>query len=152
MKQVAVIVASFILLLAAAVIGFYWWIFHPRVEKTSGPVTREVALRYLSPDWLPASAYDIQYYSWFLEVSPGFEEWIRFEASLRDSHALAHRLLGKTWLEPVSHPPLPDDTDRPAWFDPNHISEGIAGGKGYDGEPQVWIDEKRGIFYYHLSD
>ena len=152
MKRIAGIVASFILLLAAAAIGFCWWIFHARVERTSGPVTREVALRCLDPDLLPASAHAIQYYCWFLEVSPGFEDWIRFEASSEDCHALARRLLGTTRFEPVIHPPLPNDSDRPAWFDPNPISEGITGGKGYDGEPQVWIDEKRRIFYYHLSD
>ena len=39
-----------------------------------------------------------------------------------------------------------------AWFNNDHITRGLAGGKGYEGEPRIWIDNDRGIFYYFLTD
>lgn len=39
-----------------------------------------------------------------------------------------------------------------AWFNNDHITRGLARGKGYEGEPRIWIDNDRGIFYYFLTD
>ena len=133
----ALAIAFSILVLCAGVAWFGWFISHPRMQKTTEPVTREMALKYLGPKFLPASAHNIHYYRWYLETSPGFEDYIRFEAPVRDCHTLAQTLLGETRFESAIHPSLPRDPDLPDWFDPNHIAKGVVGGKGYDGQPQI---------------
>jgi len=122
------------------------------ISETSQPVTREEALKHLKPSSLPASARDIQYYLMFMQVTPGFTQCVRFEAPVDDCKTLAHDLLGLALLVPVSHPSRPRSSDVPAWFEPNNITKGIMGGKGYDGQPKIWIDEERGIYYFYLTD
>ena len=167
------IITVVILLLGAAVLGLGWWGLHPQIDETSGPVTREAAIKILSSELLPVSAYDIEYHCEHVEVSPTFEICVRFRAPLRDCMMVAHKMVAGIGSEPVrvpmspklavkllpsdpfdavSHPKLPNNPDLPHWFDPNHIEKGVMAGKGYEGEPQIWIDEERGIFYYYLTD
>jgi len=166
-------VGAVVLITGAAVTGLGLWALHPHIDKTSGPVTREVAIRVLSAKLLPASAHDIEFHCEYLEVSPTFEICVRFQAPLRDCMAVARKMVVSAGSEPVrvpmsprlavkllpsdpfkavSHPELPHNPDLPQWFDPDHISKGVMAGKGFEGQPQIWVDEERGIFYYYLTD
>ena len=38
------------------------------------------------------------------------------------------------------------------WFDPQSIRAGLVGGEEGGGQPVIWIDTNRGVFYYMCSD
>ena len=79
-----------ILLLWTAYIGLVWLLFYPSVHQTHGQVTRKEAAKYLTPILpLPSRTHDVQYACCYMSVSPGFEEFLRFEAPVADCLALA---------------------------------------------------------------
>lgn len=142
-----------IVLLVAGLIFLGWWMLRPKKDATTAPVTREQAAKMLKPNMLPPHAHDIQYEFDYAEVSPGFSDYVRIEAPVEECHAVAAVILPKLTLEHVSHPDITAiASDRPKWFDPGTITNGTHAGRGYEGEPSIWIDEDHGVLYYLLGD
>jgi hypothetical protein len=114
---------------------------------------------------LPKSAHDIQY--------AAYADWqildcyVRFEASPQDCLAEAKALLAQD-EKTGSRIPESDRTFRPAvtvpspssryfkdlsWFDIGQLLEKprcLEIGGDNDIEPHIWIDQDRGVFYYHM--
>lgn len=151
-----------LVLAVIGVCGLFWWNWtHPYIEQSKGAISREEAMKHCSVP-LPASAHDVYYsnYSDGLQVG---EFLVQFEAPVKDCRATADAIYAAIARKnpkytapkftPVSHPPRAGSSYMPVdWFDNDHIEKGAVGGKGYEGEPTIWIDEERGIFYYKLSD
>ena len=52
---------------------------------------------------------------------------------------------GRDHLKEVADFPVP-------WFDPENIKEGVEAGKRGSYTPKIWIDTKRGVFYFQYTD
>lgn len=154
--RLAIVIGTYLVILAgvlvAAVLLFDRVAYQPNISQTSAPVTREAAVKYLGPNLLPPGAKNIQYYLMDVPYSPAFDTVIRFEAPLDECHAQAAAILGKTPLQPDPNPGRENHGDIPQWFVPGQIVHCVSGGKGFKGEPRIWIDEDRGVLYYLLSD
>ncbi len=123
-------------------------------HQTSHPISRQEASRYFRPDELPAGAHDIQYADSYCQVSPTFEIFVRFEAPVPECLSWAASKFPNIRLEQLDtavEPRTSNGAD-PKWFDIHRIAKGVTGGKGYEGEPKIWIDTDRGIFYYSMTD
>jgi len=160
-KYALIIVGSALVLTVAVFIGlFFWYCWHPYIEQSNGPVSRDKALQHSSMP-LPLSAHNVQYASSALWQNG--ESYVRFEAPVADCYALAKTIFTDHAKEnsryvipkfqPVSHPEREKSHDlRIDWFDIDQISKGVVAGTGWGWEPKVWIDEERGIFYCEVHD
>jgi len=131
------------------------------IEQSNGPVSRALAKGHCVLD-LPSSAHNVQYASIVGGVQYT-EAFVRFEAPAPDCLAYASGLLAKSspskpslpapTLQPTSHPARPGNDSKlhVEWFDIENIAEGVTAGE-HTSEPQIWIDTKRGIFYYRATD
>jgi len=159
----ALVAAIGILVLGAAGFGFlYWSMQHDFVEQTTGPLTREKALKHC-PISLPSTARNIQYAS-FNSGLQAAEMFVRFEAPVPDCYACAQTLFARRAKDdsrysiPVfrttAHPESIESTNhlQTSWFDTDRTSKWVVAGRGSSWEPKVWIDTEAGIFYYYVTD
>lgn len=164
------VVVGTIVLFLLAILGAYLYVNHlvstPMVWQTSGPTPlQEASTRCPIP--LPATATNIQYAAY--RRWQAYEAFVRFEAPVVD--CLAHvDKINKLHMD--HHPPsdvrirwkpidpaalvlkvsgLPSSM-KTSWFDLQRIQRGqwIKGGGSH--VPAVWVDEDRGLFYYHVTD
>jgi len=134
-------------------------LFRDIISETKGPVSRERATD--CPMTLPPAAHDIQYAS-FCDGWQGAEQYVRFEAPVEECKVFAEQTLAKyvgkrtdsesPQLSPARHPARPPKWSKlhTDWFDVEAIPEGLMSPKS-SRDAQVWVDTKRGIFYFYLS-
>jgi hypothetical protein len=153
------------ILAALSFVGFIVWsLFFPHIVRTSGPVSLDQAKDCPIP--LPASARNIQYYR-RIQFN-FFIEFVKFEAPVQD--CLGHvKTVQDDWRKtfdehnfyplgpsgPIKEPPMRcylAEEQGVTWFDRETIQEGITVGSVGSCAPMIWIDTKRGIFYYLLTD
>lgn len=139
-----------------------WALAFPHGRGTSGPVALDKAGGCPIP--LPDTARRIQFFerSHWIE----FVEFVRFEAPAED--CLAHvETVFAHWQEGLDTPSAQPDPLRAIetppnrvhfaeeygvrWFDLQNIQEGVTAGGG-SGVPKIWVDTRRGVFYYMLTD
>jgi hypothetical protein len=83
-----------------------------------------------------AAARERKYRQWI-----AFEQYVRFEAPPAVSDRRGHT----TEVRPS---PVFRDL---SWFDLAKARDVVSAGGG-SGEPQVWVDQERGVFYFRLTD
>ena len=154
-------IASLAVLLIIAFL--IWAIAFPHESSTSGPVSLDQAKECPIP--LPGSARNIQFYKWHQWNL--FVQFVRFEALPQDCLDHVDTVLDD-WrkefdvpiysaepLTVIEHPPMrvhfAEQFDV-TWFDPHNIQEGMSAGGGGSGVPMIWVDTRRGVFYYRLTD
>ena len=154
-------VVSAVLGIVAAKALFFWMMEDKVVDNYSKPLTVEQARQENCPIPLPDSARHVQ----FVYASGGLqalEILVRFEAPVDVCRGHIAIVFGANQpavlplqLTPIKSTPAPEDHDmvgRATWFDVERIKNGTSTGPAGDWEPQIWIDEDRGIFYYKLTD
>ncbi len=146
----------------AAVALIVWALFFPHESSTSGPVSLDQADGCPIP--LPGSAREIQFFKRY--QFNFFEEYVRFEAPPEDCLEHVDVVLHdwrKTFDDPIySANPLSTIEEIPVrkrfsrpdvdWYDTHNIREGMRAGGGGSGVPMIWVDTRRGVFYYRLTD
>ena len=157
---IAVVIFAYFGLLFA---WFVWPWVHDYVSQTQGPVSREKSEAAGCPIPLPASAHDVQY-AW---VAGGLQycmQYVRFEAPVADCFAHARLMFSKFGKNdpnykipeffPTDHPIRPPTCPdlHTEWFDVETMPEGVVTPEGSSNGPQIWIDTKRGVFYFYLTD
>lgn len=145
------------------------------IVQSNGPVSVDEARRGC-PIAIPPGARNVQYatYSDFqafaafvkyeapadvcieagkeLLAADGQERRKNGRAELEGLHALSNAPASLQTLAGMSRKRLVPAELSVAWFDPESIAEGLEGGGTGSHEPKVWIDTRRGIFYYQLHD
>ena len=148
------------LLFLALVAMVFFWFLRGETRESAGPLTREKALHKTGLP-LPSSAKNIQYVSY--ACFQDFESYVRFEAPPADCYTTAQVIFDQHMkanpkfvvpeFRPVSHPsPMRSARLKTAWFDTENIAKGSAAGERSSWQPQIWIDDERGIFYYKVVD
>jgi hypothetical protein len=151
-------------LFAAGLLGLIWCFWTasgPYVVETKQPLTLKEATH--CPIDLPAEARNIQYAEFAdWQILDGF---VRFEAPVEVCKAQARSLI-KHYLDTFHLKQGPDSefqitprvppvssryfADLP-WFDIEHLANALEIGGDHDLQPHIWIDQTRGIFYYHVQ-
>jgi hypothetical protein len=160
-RTVKMIIWGSPLVFLSAFVFVIWTALRDSVEQTSSPVSREQALRHC-PIELPPAAQIIQYAS----LAGGLqdcEQYVRFEAPVSDCYLFANSIYDK-WskhhgqatkpqFEQASHPTSRKSSRlQTNWFDTEQIKKAVVAGTGVGYEPRIWIDEERGILYFHVID
>lgn len=146
--------------LFVAVVAFVlycvWQFFGLHVSEPARPLTPAQA-QVILPATLPVEARNIgaaEYRQWI-----EFAQYARFEAPLPVCLGYAKLVVPGAALQPVGEFQLERDA-RPlrsevfrdfSWFDLQTASNMIGSGGGSN-QPEVWIDQDRGVFYYRKTD
>ena len=162
-------IAAFILLgvsVAYKIVAFARDPFGPAtIIREEIPLTVERARAKDCPIPLPDSARNVQFdfYCEFIDL----DMLVRFEAPAGECRAFAQQLVDthrteekrpsiKVSFESISSPPKDDLKDTEfgpvPWFDVASISEGVTAIVPVGNYAQIWIDDKRGVFYFRQTD
>jgi hypothetical protein len=137
----------------------FWWSMGPTKIESKHSLTLQEATN--SPIPLPESAKNIQ----FAQFSDWqiFDCFVRFEAPVEVCKAHAKSIMKKyqdtfhrksdldsnfRTVSSVPHPASSHFKDL-SWFDTENLSNALVIGGDNDLQPHIWIDQKRGVFYYH---
>jgi hypothetical protein len=135
------------------------------IIREEAPLTVNQARAKDCPIPLPDSAKNVEfaYYSEWINL----EILVRFQAPADDCRAYAQQLVNaeakeqkrpsvKISFDPVTSPPKFDpevDLLGPVpWFDIKQMSQGMTAIVPIGNYAQIWIDDKRGVFYYRQTD
>jgi hypothetical protein len=153
----AVVCAGFIAL-------FFYMMSPSEIDHYKIPFTMQQARQQGCPIILPDSARNVRWQTMYLQVTPGFEILVRFEAAVDVCKSHVQVALDATWekndrlplhplhLFPLSHAPPPEDKDmvgKAPWFDVEKIKRGLHADSD---EMQFWINEDRGVFFCKITD
>jgi hypothetical protein len=106
---------------------------------------------------LPPEARNIRVAGWSQWIA--HESYLRFEAPVPVCLQHAAKVLPDETLLPVPanvlaniRPVQPGIFKDFSWFDLTTAQNVVGAGGGGSQQPQIWVDQKRGVFYYRLMD
>jgi hypothetical protein len=159
--------AGLTILAVTALMGLFFYMMSEKcTDHYTRPLTVEEARRDDCPIPLPDSAHHVQF-AFAAGGLQALEILVRFEAPpdvcrrqvqvvfdhwAYQNKTAAYPLL----LRPLTKRLLPEKKDMvpdTSWFDIEQIEQGSsASGPAGSWQPEFWVDENRGIFYYKMTD
>lgn len=138
------------------VVWFVWSLFGFHVTESRGPITASKAERITGLK-LPPEAKNIRAASHSQWVQ--YACYLRFEAPVDVCHRYASTVAPGAATQPADEFDLKngarlirsDAFDDFSWFDLDKAQNAITAGGG-PSQPQVWVDQSRGVFYYRQTD
>lgn len=145
---------------AVAVLSFVGWVawslFGFHVIEPHGPINASQA-ESITGLRLPPEAKNIRaakYGQW-----AEYAQYLRFEAPVDVCLRYASTVAPGAATQPADESDLKDDArlirpeafDDFSWFDLD-TAQNVATAGGGPSEPQVWVDQTRGVFYYRKTD
>jgi hypothetical protein len=145
-----------LLLVVAVVAGLAWSLFGLQVSEPGGPITASEAQAIVGIT-LPPEAKNIRAASYSQWIEYG--QYLRFEAPVPVCLRCASRIVPGATTQPVdsfdlaraSRSVRADAFKDLSWFDLAKAKNVITAGGG-PSQAQIWVDRRRGVFYYRKTD
>lgn len=138
------------------VVWFVWLLVGFHVTESRGPITASEA-ESMTDLKLPPQATNIraaQYRQWI-----EYAQYLRFEAPVDVCLQYASTVVPAAATQPADEFDLvsqarlirPGAFEDFSWFDLDKAQNAVTAGGG-PSQPQVWVDQNRGVFYYRKTD
>lgn len=135
---------------------FVWQLAGFHVIESRGPITAARA-KSITGLTLPPQATNIRAASYRRWIE--YAQYLRFEAPPEVCLSYAATILPGEAIQPAhdfgleraSQPLRPDAIKDFSWFDLDQAQDVVTAGGG-PGQPEIWVDRNRGVFYYRKTD
>lgn len=138
------------------IVWFVWSLFGLHVTESHGPITAANAESLVGVT-VPPEATNIRAasYSQWIE----YAEYLRFEAPVDICRQFASTVVPTGTTRPADEFDLAQESKTPradafedfSWFDLDKAQDVFTVGGG-PSQPQVWVDQRRGVVYYRKMD